>query len=151
MTGNGTDEINEHLTLRSQVAELARIPPWVDTLATGYSVQDKTRFAMKLCLEEAISNILRYGYSNEPDHSVNIRLANPRKGYLVFIVEDTAPHFNAVDAPELPTYSLDDDRVGGQGIRLLRRFADTLEYQPMASGNRLSIGFFTAGPARAKD
>ncbi len=34
-------------------------------------------------------------------------------------------------------------RVGGQGIRLLRHFADLLEYEPISTGNRLRIGFST--------
>jgi hypothetical protein len=34
--------------------------------------------------------------------------------------------------------------VGGQGIRLVRQFADAVEYQPKASGNRLRMGFSAA-------
>jgi hypothetical protein len=41
--------------------------------------------------------------------------------------------------------------VGGQGIRLLRRFANALEYQTTPTGNRLCIGFTTDGSAIAKD
>jgi anti-sigma regulatory factor (Ser/Thr protein kinase) len=63
-----------------------------------------------------------------------------------------APPFNPVISPELPAVSsLDEIRVGGHGIRLLRRFADALEYQTTPSGNRLSIGFSAAGPAIAKE
>lgn len=150
MTGISADTVREQLTLRSQVSELARIAPWIDGLAARYSIENKTQFAMKLCLEEALSNIIRYGYSDEPDHSLTVQLTNPRKGYLVLVVEDKAPPFNPVEAPELPPYSLEDNRIGGQGIRLLRRFASTLEYLPTPAGNRLSIGFFAAGLAGVK-
>jgi anti-sigma regulatory factor (Ser/Thr protein kinase) len=56
-----------------------------------------------------------------------------------------------VDAPELPPINLlDNIQVGGQGIRLLRRFADTLAYSSTPTGNRLTIGF-AASSALARD
>jgi anti-sigma regulatory factor (Ser/Thr protein kinase) len=54
-----------------------------------------------------------------------------------------------VDAPELPPINLlDEVQIGGQGIRLLRRFADTLEYRSTPTGNRLTIGFAASALAR---
>jgi RNA polymerase sigma factor (sigma-70 family) len=47
--------------------------------------------------------------------------------------------------------SLEEITVGGQGVRLLRRFADALEYQATPTGNRLSIGFNVSGSAIAKE
>jgi anti-sigma regulatory factor (Ser/Thr protein kinase) len=61
-------------------------------------------------------------------------------------VEDEAPSFNPLIAPELPELKPQDDiRVGGQGIRLLRRFTDALEYEPVPGGNRLRMGFSSVG------
>jgi len=57
-------------------------------------------------------------------------------------VEDDAPHFDPLHLPALP--KIDDqspDRLGGQGIRLMSGFADSLEYEPTATGNRLRLGF----------
>jgi serine/threonine-protein kinase RsbW len=107
---------------------------------------------MNLCLEEAISNIIRHGYSGNPDHSIAIRFTSPREDYIILVVEDEAPPFNPVESPELPLLSsLEEIAVGGQGVRLLRRFADVLEYQATPTGNRLSIGFNVAGSAIAKE
>ena len=82
---------------------------------------------------------------------MSVRFMNPAEGHFVLVVEDEAPHFNPLDAPELPAVEVDDQKgVGGQGIRLLRRFAETLEYQATPTGNRLSMGFCVAGsPATA--
>jgi anti-sigma regulatory factor (Ser/Thr protein kinase) len=49
-----------------------------------------------------------------------------------------------------PLSSLEELAIGGQGVRLLRRFADALEYQATPTGNRLSIGFTATGSAIAK-
>ena len=37
--------------------------------------------------------------------------------------------------------SIDQLQVGGQGIRLMRKFAGSLAYQRLPGGNRLTIGF----------
>jgi anti-sigma regulatory factor (Ser/Thr protein kinase) len=151
MTGNGKDTNEERLKLQSRISELALVPPWIERLATRHTIPDSTQFAMNLCLEEALSNVIRHGYSSKPDHSIAVQFASPRENYFVFVVEDDAPPFNPVDSPELPAMgSLDEVRVGGQGIRLMRHFADALEYELTPTGNRLSIGFSAANSAIAK-
>jgi len=152
MTGDGMDTTEERLTLQSRLSELTQVPPWIECLATRHTIPDSTQFAMNLCLEEALSNVIRHGYSSKPDRSIAVQFANPRENYFVFVVEDDAPPFNPLDSPELPALSsLDEVRVGGQGIRLIRQFSNALEYEPTPTGNRLSIGFSTANSAVAKD
>ena len=151
MTGNGNDTAGERLNLRSRMSELTHLYPWIERLASRHWIPANTQFAMNLCLEEAISNIIRHGYSGNPDHSIAIRFTSPREDYFMFVVEDEAPPFNPIESPELPPLSsLEEFAVGGQGIRLLRRFADALEYQATPAGNRLSIGFFVSGSAMVK-
>ena len=152
MTGNGMDTTGERLELRSRMSELAQIFPWIERLASRHAIPANTQFAMNLCLEEVLSNIIRHGYSGQAGHSIFVRFASPRKDYYIFSVEDEAPPFNPVEAPELPALNaLDDIGEGGQGIRLLRQFADALEYQSTPTGNRLNIGFTANGSAVAKD
>jgi anti-sigma regulatory factor (Ser/Thr protein kinase) len=152
MNRNGKDTTGERLDLQSRMSELARLPAWIERLAAGRTIPANTQFAMNLCLEEALSNIIRHGYSGDPGHSIAIRFTNPRDGYFVFEVEDEAPPFNPVVSPELPAVSsLEENQIGGQGIRLLRQFADALEYQATPTGNRLSIGFVVADSSVAKD
>jgi serine/threonine-protein kinase RsbW len=142
MIVNGTEQTRDHLALRSRLSDMAELPVWIEELASRYAIPAGVQFAMNLCLEEVISNIIRHGYSGETDRPVNVRFTAPSEGNFVFIVDDEAPPFNPVEAPESPMLNpLDEIRVGGQGIRLLHRFADALEYEPRPVGNRLCIGF----------
>lgn len=141
---NRTGETPDQLALRGVLSEIARIPLWIESLASSYAIPDGLQLAINLCLEEVVSNVIRHGYCGEADRSVLIRFSNPREGYFVFTVEDKAPHFNPLIVPELPEISPRENiRIGGQGIRLVRRFTDALEYEPMTTGNRLSMGFST--------
>jgi serine/threonine-protein kinase RsbW len=144
MTANVKDVTEERLVLQSRMSELSRISVWIERLALRHSIPGNTQFAMNLCLEEVLSNIIRHGYSGKPDSSIVVDFAKPHEGHFVFTVEDEAPPFNPLAGPDLPPLnSLDEVRVGGQGIRLLRRFAAELEYRSTPTSNRLSIGFYT--------
>ena len=146
MTNNGSGAILDSLDLRSELSELPRVHAWVESIAARYGVPMKVQFAMKLCLEEALSNTIRHGYSAQPDRPIRVEMRSPEDGQFVFTIDDEAKPFNPADAPDLPALRLDSADIGGQGIRLLRKFADTLEYEATPVGNRLSIGFFLKEP-----
>jgi len=148
MTVNGKNQVQDRLALRSRLSEMAQVPAWIEGLAGQYGIPDHIQLAMNLCLEEAVSNIIRHGYARDTERSIVLNFTMPREGFFVFAVEDEAPRFNPLDGPELGALNeCDDPRVGGQGIRFLRRFADRLEYEPMPGGNRLLMGFSASGMA----
>ncbi len=140
MTANATDTSGECLTLSSSLSDLGLVPPWIGRLAAPYAIPEDTRFAMDLCLEEVLSNVIRHGYAGEPGRRIFVQFSNPRKGYFILVVEDEAPRFDPLSVPE-PPGSVEEAQAGGNGIRLLRRFADTLQHQATPTGNRLTIGF----------
>jgi serine/threonine-protein kinase RsbW len=139
---NGIEQTQDRLALRSRLSDMAQLPAWLEGLAARHGIPANVQFAIDLCLEEALSNVIRHGYAGVDDRSVIVRFMMPGQGYFKFVIEDEAPRFNPLEAPELPAMSeSEESRIGGQGIRFLRHFADALEYEPTPTGNRLSIGF----------
>jgi serine/threonine-protein kinase RsbW len=146
MIWNGTDHAQDRLALRSRLSDIAQAPAWTQELALRYAIPGDVQFAMDLCLEEVLSNIIRHGYAGAEDRPIIVNFTMPCGGYFVIEVDDEAPYFNPLNAPELPVLSpIQQIEVGGQGIRLLRRFADALEYEATPTGNRLRIGFSATG------
>jgi serine/threonine-protein kinase RsbW len=138
-------QTQDRLELRSRLSDMALLPVWLQGLASRHAISEDTEFAMNLCLEEALSNVIRHGYAGQEDRSVVVHYTTPHSGLHVFVVEDEAPHFNPLAAPDLPVLSASGEiRVGGQGIRLLRQFANGLRYEPMPAGNRLILTFSPA-------
>ena len=128
------------LTLRSQLTELARVSPWLETLTRACAIAERTRFAIDLCLEEALSNIVRHGYAGDGGQSIVVEFT-PQPDQLIFTIEDTAPHFQpSADAPAPPT-SLEEMTPGGLGLPLMRSFADAVTWEPLETGNRLTLVF----------
>ena len=77
MIGNGRHTTGERLNLRSRMSELAQLLPWIERLASRHMIPASTQFAMNLCLEEVLSNIIRHGYSGKPDHSIAVQFISP--------------------------------------------------------------------------
>jgi len=151
MVANSTDQALDRLSLRSHLSEMARLPRWLQSLASRHDIPDNVQFAIDLCLEEAVSNVIRHGYAGAGDRSVTVLFAMPRSRYFEFVVDDEAPHFNPLTVPAVEAVNLEQTIcVGGQGIRLLRQFADSVEYEPTPGGNRLRLGFSASGSGRAK-
>ena len=146
LPGEHTVKPQPRLTLQSQLGELARVWPWIEALASEYSIPADTQFAIQLCLEEALSNIVRHGYHGQPDQPITVDCATSAGNReLTFTLEDYGPAFDPlapseVEETPVPT-SIDQLQVGGQGIRLMRKFAGSLAYQRFPGGNRLTIGF----------
>lgn len=133
-------DVRKTLRLTSSLSELSRVAPWVSELAAEYAIPGETRFAIELCLEEVLSNIVRHGYRGEAGHAITVDFAST-KDRFVFVVEDSAPAFEPLEPGEAVPESLESITPGGQGIRLLYRFAAAVHYERLAHGNRLTIEF----------
>ncbi len=138
------NKLQDRIELDSRLTELTRVQPWIEALAEHHGLSENTRFAMHLCVEEALANVVMHGYRNEPGHPIVIR-SSVSSHHLLLVIEDQAPAFAPVE-PDPPgdaatPVSLESIEPGGNGIRLLYRFAGSLAYERLADGNRLTIGF----------
>ena len=74
MPANKTES---RLTLRSRLQDLALVWPWVQALALDYAIQPDSQFAINLCLEEALSNVIRHGYAGQADQAITVEMPLP--------------------------------------------------------------------------
>ncbi len=150
MNTHATESDGECLTLESKLSEIARVPPWIEKLSARHGIPSPIQFAMDLCLEEILSNIIRHGYAGEPNHALMIHHRINREGSFTLVVEDQAPQFNPllVSDPPVPR-SLEEISRGGHGIKLLKQFADAIDYERMSNGNRITVTFIAHGSTQA--
>jgi anti-sigma regulatory factor (Ser/Thr protein kinase) len=144
MAGECTVKTETLLTLQSRLDAVALIWPWLESLALEYRIPTETQFAIDLCLEEAVSNVIRHGYDAQTDQPITVEF---KAGIdeLTFTIEDHAPPFdpllNATTENPPVASSIEDFPVGGLGILLMRKFAKNLEYKALDRGNQLAIRF----------
>jgi serine/threonine-protein kinase RsbW len=128
------------LILRNELTELDRLAGWIKTRVQADLSAD-TSFAIQLCLEEAVANIIMHGSAKDDRGEIAIELER-NGGTLVARIEDTGWHFDPTQVPPPPpASSLEDAKVGDFGIRLMRSFATGMNYERRDGRNRLTLRF----------
>jgi serine/threonine-protein kinase RsbW/sigma-B regulation protein RsbU (phosphoserine phosphatase) len=93
-------------------------------------------FAVRLCLEELIVNVITHGLGNDPGHVMRVRLTicGP---WLEVRLKDDAPAFDPFTEAPAPglTLGVDERPVGGLGIHFVRRSMDDCRWHYVNGGN----------------
>jgi serine/threonine-protein kinase RsbW len=76
---------------------------------------------LNLALEEILTNVICYGYADDREHEIRVRL-RAQSGEVRIEVEDDGQPFNPLEAPEFDiTKLLEETTIGGRGIHLVRK------------------------------
>lgn len=103
------------------------------------AVEARTVAAFELVLEEALTNTLRYGYRDTGLRWIDLVVEVLPDDVLLTIEDDGVPFDPlAVPPPELPR-SLEQARVGGLGLLMIRRSTRAMDYERVAGRNRLRL------------
>ncbi len=138
----------ERLSLEPNIGEIERASVWAREVAERLAVPARSAFALDLCLEEALSNTIRYGFASGSVEAAKVELSLTREPEALRVtIEDNAAPFDpcAAEDTALPT-DLETARVGGLGIHLMRNFTTAIAYERVDGRNRLTL-WFGIGPA----
>ena len=103
------------------------------------AVEGAARFDAELVFEEVVANIINHGA--EPPRVLDVHvILEARADALVLTFDDDGVAFDPRNRPAPAPLRLDEDRIGGFGLVLVRHAAQSLEYERTAAGrNRLTI------------
>ena len=115
---------------------VARIGAWVDELAILLNLSQRTEYALRLCLEEAATNIVSHGKPAPAADSetIDLRLA-AEPGQLCVTVQDQCEAHN----PLLNGATGEPTVEGGLGMGLLRQNARDVTWSRVGASNRLML------------
>jgi serine/threonine-protein kinase RsbW len=139
----------KRLVLRKDLAELTRLAGWIEGWAQQ-GLSPDTSFAVQLCLEEAVANVIMYGAAE--DERLEIAVELERNGEaLVARIEDNGRLFDPTQVPPPPAVtSLEHAEAGHFGIHLMRSFATGMHYERRDGRNRLTLRFLESQAACAR-
>ena len=130
----------KRLVLRNDLAELTRLAGWIEGIVRD-EVSSDVSFAVQLCLEEAVANVIMYGAGSGDRLEIAVELERSG-GNLVARIEDDGRHFDPTGVPPPPPVaSLQDAKIGHLGVHLMRSFASGLRYERRNGRNRLTLRF----------
>src|SRR5262249_54552792 len=128
------------------IGELRPMSEWFQGLAATAGLDPDTAWQAEVCLNEAASNIILYGYDDGVAHPITLEIEPLEPGVRMTLIDDGRP-FNPAEPGELPvTQTIEEMRVGGLGLHLLRSFASEIHYRRDANRNVLVLTFAGSGP-----
>ena len=132
------------------IGDVSAAAHWVDTIAADRQLPEQLVFAVQICLEELLTNIVRHGVAESggnlshaamPPVNVQITISTSAQGVNMTIEDDGKP-FDVVNAPaHRIDQPLNEVQPGGLGIQLIKNFANSIAYERAGLGNRVVAEF----------
>ncbi len=127
------------LRLANEFDEISRIHEFVQAHCKQHALEQAMSHHLMLVVEELFSNIVKYGHDDDGRHEITVRLRQ-EADRVVIEIEDDGRAFNPLTLPEPDIEaSVEDRRVGGLGIHLVRRLMDHITYERRGAANRLTL------------
>lgn len=127
------------IVLRNDLAELERVSQGVSEFWTQHNLPAELEGDLSLALEEILANIIMHGYGDREEHQIVVRLESAADEIQAF-VEDDGVAFNPLNAPEPDlTSPLEQRRIGGLGLHLVRNLMDVLNYERRGDRNHFRM------------
>ena len=128
-----------NLTVETKLEELERLSAAIEDLGRDDNWPPDLTFQVNLVLEELWLNVVNHGHDGG-FHEVEIELTSETEALTIEITDDGKPFdpLNDAPAPDV-TGSLNDRKVGGLGIHLVRKMMDELRYKREGGKNHLIL------------
>ena len=127
------------LTVPNHLSENARVKKHFDTFAEDYGIPEKIRLKMNVVFDELLTNIISYAYQDNKEHDIKIKVELSADRLKVSMVDGGIP-FNplGVETPDMKL-SLEDRKIGGLGIHLVRNMMDRVSYRRRIDKNVITV------------
>ena len=114
-------------SFKRELQTLELVFEFVDEFVTSNGLGEDVAFPLRLAVEELFTNFVRHNSGGQDRIYISLSRAD---GRLVVKLKDfDVERFDGMDTPRVNVHeSLEERKVGGLGVHLIRSLFDTLEY-----------------------
>ena len=117
------------LQIKNDLGEIGRMSQEIASWCKMQSLPEEIEYEIDLVLDELVSNVIRHGLKDDKAHIIEVNLRCDQHD-LILEVEDDGMAFNPLDSPTPDINKpIEERRIGGLGIHLVRQIMDTLAYE----------------------
>ncbi|MBT9583425.1 SpoIIE family protein phosphatase [bacterium] len=129
LTFLGLPNVRE-LTVANQMSQLDSLAAVVEQFGAKHELGPKTVMLLQLAIEELFTNAVSYGFADDSQGTVSIRLEKEEDAVILTITDDARPFDPFEQGPTVDAaQGLEDRKIGGLGIHLTRNMFDEIAYQ----------------------
>ncbi len=127
------------ITIQNDLKELTRLAEFVDCFGEQAELPLKVIFELNLCLDELITNVVSYGYTDQEIHTIEITIHKESDIVSLKIIDDGISFNPLTKTPPDTTLPLEERQLGGLGIHLVKSVMSDYEYQRDGVNNILKL------------
>ena len=127
------------LRLANRLAEIPRSADLVDAFCARQGVASSVSFAINVSLEELLGNTMAYGYADDREHEIVVRIWREDADLVIDIADDARLFDPTTVAAADLNLPLDERPIGGLGIQLVRGMIDSVEYRHDGMHNHIRL------------
>src|SRR5690606_27023243 len=108
------------LKLRNDLGEITRLSEELEVICEQHGVSMNTLMALNLSLEEAVTNVIHYGFDGG-DHVIDVELIVADGSVLATITDDGKEYNPLARADPDVNAPLEERQIGGLGVLLVKK------------------------------
>jgi len=130
---------NHTFKIQNTFNEIELLCAEINDIAQDNNFSEQLIFCLNVCLEEMLTNIVKYAYEDEVKHEIEVRLEIKNKIITLKIIDD-GPEFNPLEY-KMPNIHSDirHREIGGIGIFLTCKMSNKMTYKRKHNKNIINI------------
>ena len=128
-----------HMVIKNELSEIDNVNAGFEQFAREHDLPAVIGQKMGIAFDDLLNNVISYAFRDDGGHNVEIKAELAGSRLTITISDDGVP-FNplGIQAPDT-SLSVDERKLGGLGIHLVRNLVDDISYQRRINRNVLSV------------
>ena len=132
------DSLNR-VVLRNDISQISLLTDFMEGLSERENLDPGLASSINLALEEIVTNVIMYAYPEGTKGFCDVEV-KVHEDSMEFVISDTGAPFDPTLAPEVDvTAGLEDRKIGGLGIHMVRHIMDSISYERLKGKNVLTL------------
>jgi len=125
-------------TFKREISSLVKIFAFIDEFVVSHNLNESISFVMKFLAEELFTNMVKYNPGNQNDIILEL---NKNEHQVIIALEDfDVEPFDITKTGDVDTaLSLEQRKMGGLGIHLVKKMADQITYEYENRRSRITV------------
>ncbi len=129
----------QRLAIGNEQAEVARAADWLDRCSRTVGLSPELWAALQIALDEVLSNILKYAYSDTRRHAIELSLSVGPALVVLEVIDDGVPFDPTLRPAGASGCGAMQPQLGGHGLTIIATLMDEVIYARRDGRNHLTL------------
>ena len=131
--------LDETLTLNNDIRQVPKLNAFMDSAMEKLHLDSTLAHKLRLAVEEAVVNVMEYAYPVENNGEITIKVMSDGHRMKVTIIDNGIPFDPTTIEKADTTLSVEERKIGGLGLLLVRELMDNINYEREDNRNILTL------------